>query len=107
MKIDKKINGVEDDKNQPALRKRKQNHLSPDDESCRMAQSAKRAGDFYPSSFFFKSSLTNCGLAFPWVAFMTWPTKKPNTFSFPFLYSSTSLGFLARISATAFSMADV
>jgi hypothetical protein len=45
MKIDKKINGVEGDKNQPALRKGKQNHLSPDDESGRMAQSAKRAGD--------------------------------------------------------------
>ena len=31
----------------------------------------------YPASFFFSSSLTNAGLALPWVARMTWPTKKP------------------------------
>ena len=31
----------------------------------------------YSASFFFSSSLTNAGLALPWVARMTWPTKKP------------------------------
>ncbi len=31
----------------------------------------------YPESFFFSKSLTSAGLALPWVARMTWPTKKP------------------------------
>ena len=34
-------------------------------------------------SFFFSSSLSCAGLALPPVAFMTWPTKKPNSLSLP------------------------
>ena len=36
----------------------------------------------YPS-FFFSSSFTSAGLAFPLLAFITWPTKKPNSLSLP------------------------
>ena len=36
-----------------------------------------------PASFFFSSSLSCAGLALPRVAFITWPTKKPNSLSLP------------------------
>ena len=38
---------------------------------------------FSQLSFFFNSSLSCAGLALPPVAFMTWPTKKPNSLSLP------------------------
>ena len=34
-------------------------------------------------SFFLSNSFTCCGLALPWVAFITWPTKKANSLSLP------------------------
>ena len=37
-------------------------------------------------------SFTNFGLAFPWVPFITCPTKKPKSFSLPVRYSFTSFG---------------
>ena len=42
-----------------------------------------------PDSFFFRSSFNSFGLALPFVAFMTCPTKKPKSFSFPCRNSST------------------
>ena len=36
-----------------------------------------------PASFFFSRSLSCAGFALPPVAFMTWPTKKPNSLSLP------------------------
>ena len=36
-----------------------------------------------PANFFFSSSLSSAGLALPPVAFMTCPTKKPNSLSLP------------------------
>ena len=36
-----------------------------------------------PPSFFFSSSLSRAGLALPAVAFITWPTKNPNSLSLP------------------------
>ena len=36
-----------------------------------------------PDNFFFSKSLSCAGLALPPVAFMTWPTKKPNSLSLP------------------------
>ena len=46
---------------------------------------ARRAGP-HPASIFFNRSLMSCGFAFPWVAFIAWPMKKPKTFSFPARY---------------------
>ena len=46
------------------------------------------------------------GLAFPWVAFIAWPTKNPKTFSFPARYWSTWLGFFPMISAIVWAMAN-
>jgi hypothetical protein len=37
----------------------------------------------YPCSFFFSNSLSCAGFAFPWVAFITCPTKNPNSLSLP------------------------
>ena len=38
----------------------------------------------HPSSLFFRSSLASFGFAFPRVSLITCPTRKPNTFPFPF-----------------------
>ncbi len=46
-------------------------------------------GTIYPSSFGLSSLLTSAGLALPWVAFITWPTKKPSNLSFPLRYCSS------------------
>ena len=43
----------------------------------------------YFASFFFKISLTNLGLAFPFVSCIICPIKYPYNFSFPDLYSLT------------------
>ncbi len=40
---------------------------------------------FYPSSFFFNAWFTISGFALPLLAFITWPTKKPKSFSLPAL----------------------
>ncbi len=50
----------------------------------------------YPASFFFKSSLSSAGLALPPLAFITWPTKKPNSFSLPARYSASLSACWAR-----------
>ena len=36
-----------------------------------------------PPSFFFSTSLTSWGLAWPCVAFITWPTNQPKTLGLP------------------------
>ena len=41
------------------------------------------AGRDQPPSFFFNSSFSCAGFALPAVAFITWPTKKPNSLSLP------------------------
>jgi hypothetical protein len=46
-------------------------------------------------------------LAFPAVAFITWPTKKPNSLSLPERYSATLSAFFARMSSIAASIAPV
>ena len=47
------------------------------------------------------------GFALPRVFFITSPTKNPTTLVLPALYFSISLGFAARISAMALSMAPL
>jgi len=44
---------------------------------------AQRAARSYACNFFFSNSLSCAGFAFPAVAFMTCPTKKPNSLSLP------------------------
>ena len=51
------------------------------------------------------SSLTCAGLALPAVAFITWPTSQPSTFSLPARNCSTWVGLSATTLATAASMA--
>src|ERR1041385_5466422 len=43
-----------------------------------------------PASAFFSSSLTTFGLAFPWLAFMAWPTRNPNVAPRPPRYCATA-----------------
>ena len=43
-------------------------------------------------SFARSRSLTTCGLALPAIAFIVWPTKKPNSASLPALYSRDLVG---------------
>src|SRR5580700_1612630 len=50
-------------------------------------------------------SFTAWGLAWPFVAFITWPTKNLNTPSLPDLNLARLSGFLAMISRAASSMA--
>src|SRR5919106_2484371 len=57
------------------------------------------------SSFFFKSSLTMAGFPFPFIAFITCPTKNPKTFFLPLRYRATSSAFLASTSSTTASIA--
>src|SRR5258708_13835070 len=45
-----------------------------------------------------KTSLTACGLAWPRVARITWPTKNLHTPSFPALYLATFSGFFSMTS---------
>jgi len=54
-----------------------------DDEMIRLSIAGyvmRSAPDYQSSSAFRSTSLTCFGLALPCVAFITWPTKKPNTF---------------------------
>src|SRR5690606_36438127 len=60
----------------------------------------------YSPSFLFSSSLTACGLAFPPVAFMTWPTNQPTAWGLA-LACSTLSGLAAITLSTAASMAPV
>src|SRR5581483_6066617 len=63
---------------------------------------ALRAGSpfpAYPGSFFFSSSFSCAGFAFPPVAFMTWPTKNPNSLSLPARYSASCAGLRAITSS--------
>src|ERR1044072_1725909 len=55
-------------------------------------------------SFSFKSSLTTFGLALPFEAFITCPTKKPKSASLPLRYASSCCGFASSTSATIFSI---
>ena len=50
--------------------------------TCRSADGRRSSG--YASSFARTSSLTTRALAFPWVSFITWPTKKPSRPALPF-----------------------
>src|SRR3990170_3781091 len=52
-------------------------------------------------------SLTICGLALPAIAFITWPTKKPNSASLPLLYCATLSALAAITSSAAASIAPV
>jgi restriction endonuclease fold toxin 2 of polymorphic toxin system len=58
------------------------------------------AGPSYSPSFFLSSSLTRAGLPLPFIALITWPTKKPKMCFFPALYFSTSPAFFASTSST-------
>jgi hypothetical protein len=60
----------------------------------------------HPSAVF-SSSLTTAGLAFPAIARIVWPTKKPNSLSLPPRYSATLSWLAERISAMAASMVRV
>src|SRR5687768_5851633 len=61
----------------------------------------------HPLSFARSRSLTICGLALPAIAFITWPTKKPNNASLPALYCSTLSALPASTSSTAASIAPL
>src|ERR1019366_9373247 len=80
--------------------------LAPSKET-RQAASLREIRRHYPSSFFVKTSFTNCGLAWPFEAFMTWPTKNPIMVFLPARDCSTCLGFAAINSSASFSSADV
>src|SRR5579859_4092747 len=69
----------------------------------RKAQQPDRLGP-YPS-FFFTSSFTSSGRAWPLEAFMTWPTKKAAIVVLPPRYCSSCLGLAAITSSTIASMA--
>ena len=60
-----------------------------------------------PANFFFRSSSSCADFTLPPVAFMTWPTKKPNSLSLPERKSASWPGFFAMHSSMAFSMAPV
>ena len=66
-----------------------------------------RATQLYPSSFLASSSLTSAGFAWPFDAFITWPTKKAITVFLPPRYCSSCLGLPAMTSSIIFSMAAV
>src|SRR5262249_36771469 len=50
----------------------------------------------YADSFSFRRWLSRAGLALPPVVFITWPTKKPNSFSLPARYSLSLSACWAR-----------
>ncbi len=52
------------------------------------------------ASFRASSALTTAGLARPWVAFITWPTRKPSAAFLPPFQSSTTLGCWASTWST-------
>src|SRR6185437_8156086 len=56
-------------------------------------------------SLFFNNSFTFPGFAFPPLAFITCPTRKPNTCCLPSLNCSTCPGFLLRASSMIFASA--
>ncbi|ABQ66964.1 hypothetical protein Swit_0596 [Rhizorhabdus wittichii RW1] len=56
---------------------------------------------------FLSSSLTTPGLALPPIAFIVWPTKKPNSLSLPPRYSATLSALAAITSAITASIAPV
>ena len=60
----------------------------------------------YPSSFFVTSSLSSAGLAWPFEAFITWPTKNPAMVFLPARYCSTCLGLAAMTSSISASIAE-
>src|SRR6267154_1082971 len=60
-----------------------------------------------PPSFRRSSSFSCAGLALPAVAFMTWPTKNPNSLSLPARYSASRAGLRAITSSITRSMAAV
>src|SRR5580704_259992 len=66
----------------------------------------ERSGDdhFASARSFLTMSLTDCGLAWPRVAFMTWPTKNLKTPSLPDLNLATLSGFLTMTSRAACSI---
>src|SRR4051794_33300609 len=66
-----------------------------------------RAGAQAYDSFARSRSLTSCGLALPAIAFIVWPTKKPNNASFPPLYCATLSVLSASTSSIAWSIAPV
>jgi hypothetical protein len=51
--------------------------------------------------------LTICGFALPCIAFIVWPTKKPNSCCLPLLYSATLSALSARILSISASIAPV
>src|SRR6185369_1367895 len=72
-----------------------------------MSREIGRAGNSYPLSLLRSRSFTTAGLAFPLLARITWPTKKPKTFSLPPRNSSTCPMFAAMISSMIFSISPV
>ncbi len=56
------------------------NRISLEDESV---QAVAIVHQRPPSNLAFSSSLSCAGFARPWVAFITWPTKNPNSLSLP------------------------
>ena len=60
----------------------------------------------YPSSFFVTSSFSSAGLAWPFDARITWPTKNPAMVFLPARYCSTCLGLAAITSSISFSIAE-
>ncbi len=59
------------------------------------------------ASFASIASLSSCGEQLPHEAFMAWPTRKPMTVSFHFLYSSTTVGLFPITSAARAAMSKV
>lgn len=66
---------------------------------------AKKASRPHPLNFFFSISFTFPGFAFPPLAFITCPTKKPSTCCFPSLNCATCAGFFVSTSVIIFSSA--
>src|SRR5688572_774638 len=72
-----------------------------------LAAAGASQADQAPPSLRFRSSLSWAGFALPWVAFITCPTKKPNSLSLPLRYSASCFGLAAMIASIACSIAPV
>ena len=80
----------------PRPRRPHQVHESREDAGCRGDEdAADTARPGSARSFAFSTSFTRAGLPLPCMAFITWPTKKPNSLSLPERYSATLSAFAA------------
>src|SRR6478672_662385 len=82
--------------------------VQPKKKTALLAPPGPRPSPGYSQPSFARSrSLTTCGLALPAIAFIAWPTKKPNSACLPPLYSTTLSALSARILSIASSIAPV